>query len=126
MARVSIADGDRLVRHVGAFAVLPGIATSFMLRFPVKLAPVVRPICTRERRMQGRERRLHRSCDLHVAIAGALSRSGFACIAGAAVFLPGLWMPASFVRFNMSALMATTAELPDIESAAISGLSTNG
>ena len=37
-----------------------------------------------------------------------------------------LLMPASFVRFNMSALIATTAELPDIESAAISGLSTNG
>ena len=36
------------------------------------------------------------------------------------------WMPANLVRFNMSALTATSAELPDMASAAISGLNVNG
>jgi len=35
-------------------------------------------------------------------------------------------MPTSLVRFSSSALMATTAELPDIDNAAISGDSVNG
>ena len=42
--------------------------------------------------------------------------------------LPGtaLRLPASLVRFSISALIATTRVLPDIDSAATSGLSTNG
>ena len=35
-------------------------------------------------------------------------------------------MPASLVRFSISALIATMRVLPDIDSAATSGLSTNG
>src|SRR5581483_7111949 len=38
----------------------------------------------------------------------------------------GDWIPVSFVRLSMSALIATRAELPDIASAAISGLSVIG
>ena len=37
-----------------------------------------------------------------------------------------LLMPASLVRLSSSALMATTAELPDIDNAAISGESVKG
>ncbi len=35
-------------------------------------------------------------------------------------------MPASLVRFSISALIATMSVLPDIDSAATSGLSTKG
>jgi hypothetical protein len=35
-------------------------------------------------------------------------------------------MPSSLVRFSSSALTATNAELPDMASAAISGLSVKG
>ena len=35
-------------------------------------------------------------------------------------------MPASLMRLSISALIATTAELPDIDSAATSGDSVNG
>ena len=40
--------------------------------------------------------------------------------------LPGWRMPASLVRFNISALIATIKVLPDIDNAATSGLRTNG
>lgn len=43
-----------------------------------------------------------------------------------AVVLPGCRMPASLVRLSRSALISTTRVLPDIDSAATSGLSTNG
>jgi hypothetical protein len=40
--------------------------------------------------------------------------------------LPGWRIPTSFVRFSISALIATMRVLPDIDSAATCGLSMNG
>ena len=56
----------------------------------------------------------------HVAIAGWSADAE----AGAVSFR--LRMPVSLVRFNIRALMATSAELPDMAMAAIVGLSRNG
>ena len=60
----------------------------------------------------------------HVAHADAPAAT-LAAVAGAPGD-PALLMPASLVRLSISALMATTAELPDIDSAAISGDSVKG
>ena len=59
---------------------------------------------------------------------GASFAVGLAAAPGfsAATVLPGWRMPASLVRFNISALIATIRVLPDMEIAATSGLNTNG
>lgn len=46
--------------------------------------------------------------------------------AASVAVVPGCPIPVSLVRFSVSALSATTSVQPDIDSAAISGLSTNG
>lgn len=41
-------------------------------------------------------------------------------------FFPLGWKPANLMRLSINALAATTSVLPDMDSAATSGLSTNG
>ena len=64
--------------------------------------------------------------DVADAAAHAVAPDETCASAAGALCNRALLMPASLVRFSISGLIATMRVLPDIDSATISGLSTNG